>query len=362
VNTPYPRPQTPTEELVARVASDVLRIDEPSMTAPLGAMLRDKHLLHPLDARLRADFFLRGAAPYATEAKTLATIAESVHDDTQGSALWRMRAGGDGAPIFFLPDVACFFASAFHLAPQIPPAHPLCCVLLPERQRAPYTFNHLEEIARHCAQRILARFPSGPCHLVGYSFGGKLAFQVACELRAAGKDVGVVGILDAQAFPRLPRTLAHVRDAAEFLVWDGAYQLWADITGGRLQRGLRSLGARLKQATLQRMNVELTDEIVRYFEMDRLPAVYQKIVATHVVALERHRERPYAGAVTLIRARRTSLLDAISRDLGWGRVAARVDTYILPGDHWSLLDAATLGDVGTILRAALLESERARSR
>lgn len=40
-------------------------------------------------------------------------------------------------------------------------------------------------------------YPQGPCHVAGWSVGGIIAQAVAVELRAAGREVGLVALLDS---------------------------------------------------------------------------------------------------------------------------------------------------------------------
>ncbi|WP_141696542.1 amino acid adenylation domain-containing protein, partial [Pseudomonas sp. S3E12] len=48
--------------------------------------------------------------------------------------------------------------------------------------------------------QILERQPQGPYHLLGWSFGGRVAFELACALERGGHEVGEVILLD----PRVP--------------------------------------------------------------------------------------------------------------------------------------------------------------
>ncbi|KPA89260.1 thioesterase of type I polyketide synthase or non-ribosomal peptide synthase like protein, partial [Pseudomonas asplenii] len=45
---------------------------------------------------------------------------------------------------------------------------------------------------------ILQTQPTGPYHLMGWSFGGRIAFEVACALKGLGHEIGEVILLDAR--------------------------------------------------------------------------------------------------------------------------------------------------------------------
>jgi thioesterase domain-containing protein len=64
--------------------------------------------------------------------------------------------------------------------------------------------------------------PDGPCHLLGWSFGGNLAHAVAGRLREQGREVALLALLDSypavdqpgQAEPGLPDLLRGLLEAA----------------------------------------------------------------------------------------------------------------------------------------------------
>lgn len=45
--------------------------------------------------------------------------------------------------------------------------------------------------------QIRAIQPTGPCRLLGWSFGGALIHEMAVQLRAVGEEVGALVMLDA---------------------------------------------------------------------------------------------------------------------------------------------------------------------
>ena len=55
---------------------------------------------------------------------------------------------------------------------------------------------HVEDIAAYYVQAIRIQQPDGPYRVVGHSFGGIVAFEVAQQLVASGGQVSFVGLLD----------------------------------------------------------------------------------------------------------------------------------------------------------------------
>jgi thioesterase domain-containing protein len=58
--------------------------------------------------------------------------------------------------------------------------------------------------------------PSGPYHLLGWSFGGLVAQAIAIELQKAGQEVGLLALLDSYPSNGAPHGSGHERDDNEF--------------------------------------------------------------------------------------------------------------------------------------------------
>src|SRR5262245_20806356 len=57
-------------------------------------------------------------------------------------------------------------------------------------------FKSLQGIAAFIAAAFHSQHPGGPIYLLGYSFGGPLAVEVACQLVQRGQPVSLVAIID----------------------------------------------------------------------------------------------------------------------------------------------------------------------
>ncbi|MEA2694765.1 MAG: hypothetical protein QOJ16_4152 [Acidobacteriota bacterium] len=80
-------------------------------------------------------------------------------------------------------------------------------------EEAPFT--RVADMAAHYLRLIRERQPAGPYHLAGWSLGGLVAFEMACQLEAAGEKVAYLGILDAH-FPT-PADRAQIKNTFALL-------------------------------------------------------------------------------------------------------------------------------------------------
>ena len=61
--------------------------------------------------------------------------------------------------------------------------------------------TRVEDMAAVYLAEIRKIQPSGPYHLVGYSFGGVVAYEMVRQLKSSGEQVGVIGLIDTFGTP-----------------------------------------------------------------------------------------------------------------------------------------------------------------
>lgn len=103
-------------------------------------------------------------------------------------------------------------------------------------------------LAERAIATIRSYQPKGPYRLLGYSFGGLVAFEIAVQLRAAGETADFVGLIGSSMSQRfwpahmlalsiLRRTGAHIRELRRLTVREGA-----EMLGVRARRLARLVG------------------------------------------------------------------------------------------------------------------------
>ena len=96
----------------------------------------------------------------------------------------------------------------------------------------------IEAAAASCVQAIRAHQPEGPCALCGYSAFGLIAFEAAWQLRAAGRAVALLALVDCQC-PGVPEPLRDRirRTVSRFI--DGDARLRSALLARLLRLALR---------------------------------------------------------------------------------------------------------------------------
>jgi thioesterase domain-containing protein len=108
-----------------------------------------------------------------------------------------IRAQGTRAPWFCLHPAGGASWCYSPLARSVPPDVPLYGLQAPGLDGTAELPGSVRELATICVQQIRAVQPAGPYHLLGWSFGGVVAHEIAVQLQAAGEQVGALVLLDA---------------------------------------------------------------------------------------------------------------------------------------------------------------------
>lgn len=157
----------------------------------------------------------------------------------------------------------------------------------------------LEDAVERYLAAVLAVQPQGPYHLVGFCVGSVVAFALAHRLRAAGREVGSLTMLDGGP-PDLGNGLEQA-DAADLAAWFG-WELGRSADR-RLEidpRELRDLapGALAAELLARAAAADILPPDTATAQLARLMDVFM----ANVRAVRAYRLEPWDGPVTLVQA------------------------------------------------------------
>jgi thioesterase domain-containing protein len=207
----------------------------------------------------------------------------------------------------------------------------------------------LEEMAADYVAEIRKAQPVGPYWLLGWSLGGLIVFEMARQLAAAGQRTGLVAIIDAGMIP--PGQAFTEDDFVPMLL-----QLFPDE--------LRPTEEELKNLK--------PDEQLDFFrvraERARLVAVNDspiedqhvfQVFQANMTALLDYRPAPFAGKLTLFRARQDATPMHREQFMGWGPWAlGGVDEHRIEGEHVNLFREPYISQLAEELKKVLDNSKQ----
>jgi amino acid adenylation domain-containing protein/non-ribosomal peptide synthase protein (TIGR01720 family) len=295
-------------------------------------------------------------------APTIATIAAVLRRETVGSPspLVPLRQGGGPLPRLFCVHPAGGLVLGYqqlveHLGPEVP-FYGLQARGL-ETDEEPHT--RIEEMARFYVEAMRTAQPEGPYHLAGWSFGGRVAFEMAQQLAATGERVALLALLDSAApSGRVATPSLDLSDLLIHVAREAGMAVASDE--------LRALAPPLQVKYLANLAVAaglLPERAGAEAYLRRRTAVYRG----NVVAAARYVPRMYQGPITLFRATEPwteAPDDTVSPGSagddptgGWERYSSTaIALYPVPGNHVTMMKEPHVRTLAALLRSALAAS------
>jgi thioesterase domain-containing protein/acyl carrier protein len=140
---------------------------------------------------------------------TIAQLAEEVGGSWshEVGALYPLQGRGNAPPLFCVHGAGGHLLMYREFARHLGPDRPVYGFALNRIDASGELPATVEAMAERYLQELRRFRPEGPYHLSGYSFGGLVAWEMACRLEAAGDEVGLLAMFDAtrETPARLPR-------------------------------------------------------------------------------------------------------------------------------------------------------------
>jgi thioesterase domain-containing protein len=260
-------------------------------------------------------------------------------------------------PLFGIHPAGGHVSSYTHLAREMGVGQPFYGIHSPALEPSLTPHESVDSLAAEYAG-ALDRRVDGPLALVGWSFGGGVAFEMARRLRSAGRDVTLVildfGPDDQATVPEDPEDVCLMLLTYAFRLGDQAHC-----------EAMAAMGRERALPVIERRATE-NGKLPPGFGLERLRRMHELNVI-NLTALKAHRFGTYDSKLTLLRASdREAHMPSESGDpaLGWTAIAAEVEVLDTPGTHFDFLGRANLPHVARMLgeQVGAAEARSARAR
>ena len=236
---------------------------------------------------------------------------------------------------------------------------PVLGLTLPEKNGVRQTFCDIEALAAYHVEQMCAVEPEGPYHLAGSCFGATVALEIAQQLVASGREVGLLGAIELGPVPRYQigePSPSHCSSFARNLY----YWVIDDLCETHPREMLARAYRRLKKAA-ERVGIVPASPLpspllhaLKMLEVEKLPSDLQRVAEINIQAAMSYQPRPYPGQVTLFRVRANSMFHPLEHDLGWGRFAlGGVEVFTMSGNHENIMEDPRVQKIADQLRKCL---------
>ncbi|HVS00354.1 MAG TPA: amino acid adenylation domain-containing protein, partial [Thermoanaerobaculia bacterium] len=187
-------PRDVLELRLARVWEEVLGLTSIGVTESFFDLGGHSLLAVGLTARIARDFGRTLPLAALFQAPTVAELAALLREGAvEDAALVPLQVGGSRPPLFLVHPVGGQVFSYVELARLLGPDQPVYALQDVAPPDAP---RSLASLASRYLCEVRAVQPTGPYLLAGWSFGGRVAWEMSRQLDAAGEEVAFLGMID----------------------------------------------------------------------------------------------------------------------------------------------------------------------
>ncbi|WP_454197364.1 amino acid adenylation domain-containing protein [Nocardia sp. Marseille-Q1738] len=348
-------PATPVEEIVAAAFAQVLGVDRFGMDDNFFEHGGNSLIAAKLSARLsgvlgtKVPVMRVFTAP--TPGELVADLARRASGGVESEAAFEMllplRPGGSAAPLFCVHPVSGISWSYAGLAAYLDPDRPIYGLQTPVLATAEAVMpDSIQDWAARYVELIREVQPEGPYHLLGWSFGGVIAHEMAVQLQGEGETVALLAVMDS-----------YMADPPGTPVSDAGQVPVAELIGGLLGAAAGDLGnvAELDWAALPQMFTELPEPFAS-FGAERVTRILD--AAVHSVALRStYRPPVYRGDVVYFTAALDDPTGCVGATLWSEIVDGTIHNHAVSTTHWRMTVASGLAEIADVLTKAWREGE-----
>jgi thioesterase domain-containing protein len=271
------------------------------------------------------------------------------------SQLVTIRASGSNPPLFLVHPVGGGVMAYHDLARYLSNEQPVYALQNHDGNGREDCLTSIEAMAARYVQAVVGVYPSGPYLLGGSSMGGVVAFEMALQLVAGGRQVPLVVMLDSPARmePHEPGITNELLCMAEIIAASSSQKLLfrrSEFEHLPSAEQVSYVFHRLQEQGLIPASVELS--------------AFHSATETftgNLNALEKYVPRSYAGRVAILRATEMSQdMKAATGELwadpsfGWQAFCARpVGVHSVPGNHIAMNLEPHVQVVGSTLQQCI---------
>jgi thioesterase domain-containing protein/acyl carrier protein len=326
--TPYLAPEDELHQAIVAVWEEVLDVRPIGIHDDFGELGGDSLAAVEIVTELNRSLSREVPLAMFLDAGTVEQMAEVLRRDAEpelDSALVALHEEGSRPPIFCVHGGGGNVLVFRSLVDELPAEQPFYAFQL-AGAAALHALGRVERLAAVYVEELRRRHPWGPFVLAGFSFGGAVAFEMACQLARAGDPPALVVILDTTAPHLVHQRHANQRMGRRVIRWSkltARQALWSSLRRWAPGRSaLRRVGG------------------PDWHWFNRLT---QR-------SMGRYHPGTYDGQVAVVSTARKTW----SADLGWARyVGGEVTVVPVDGTHQSFLTLPEVRDAAARLDAVL---------
>ncbi|MFE1080447.1 amino acid adenylation domain-containing protein [Nocardiopsis alba] len=333
-------PRTPGEQAFCALFAEVLGLERVGIDDSFfdlgGHSLLAARLVGRAGAELGIELRVRDVFRSPTVAGLLAEAAERDREEAGGAldVLLPLQARGERSPLFCVHPgmgMSWCYSGLVRFLPEDQPLYGLQTRALTVPGELP---GSVGEIAEEYLDRIREIRPHGPYRLLGWSFGGLVAHEMAVRLQEAGEEVSFLGLMDSYPVPAGAghAALSHAEVLAMMLDVPAS----EDAVDREIDRAAVVAELRSK------------DPVLTEFEENDLARLVDAAV-NHAAVMDRHTPRVFTGDALFFRATRGRNEYSPQVEYWKGYVDGRIDVHDIDSTHMGMTRPESVERIGRLV-------------
>jgi len=374
-------PRTPVEEMLTKIWAEVLRLEKVGIQENFFELGGHSLLATQIISRGCEVFSVNLSISSLFEAPTIMGLAEKIEalrrEDVktlaqyvgEGKLLDKNQSSSSNSSLIPIqpqgskPSLFCIHILGRGLQFYRPlakylgleqPLYGLNLQLVNEELNIP---NRVEDIAAHYVQQMRSFQPEGPYYLVGLSFGGTIAFEMAQQLIKDGQQVALLALLDTYGV----NAVSYVPISQQVL------NHWQNFS----QSGFSYVTSKIRDNLVGRfdgfknfVNVKFKKLKSKFFKLRGIPLSEELLdfsfQAQNLEAKSNYVPQVYPGHLTLFFSldKNSRISYTVDPTLGWGNLAEKgLKIYEIPGSHLGMMAEPYVAVLAEKLQVCLEESK-----
>jgi amino acid adenylation domain-containing protein len=276
----------------------------------------------------------------------LASVLRQEEWSAPWSSLVLIQAGAEKPPLFCIHPVGGNILEYYTLANYIGNDRPIYGLQSQGLDGKQPPLSSIKDMANHYIQEIQTVQPHGPYFLTGYSFGGLVAFEMAQQLRAKGKEIGLLALLDSSA-PNLPNLRPSFTQSVGIHISNLLQLTFKEQSSYVLDRLAYRFSSKDEEDFLAKSLYNLED----------LTPQLLNVLNCNIQAGENYVAEKYSGKMVLFRCQVQDLEHYLHPEFGWpDLVDGGVDICSIPGPHFRMLKEPRIQYLATELKLCIQQA------
>jgi len=214
------------------------------------------------------------------------------------------------------------------------------------------------EMAANYIQAIRSVQPQGPYYIIGYSFGGVVAFEVARQLYIQGQEMAMLGILDTPAPSGYE--LSNIKNNSNILsrFFNRSTHHLRNLLKLNFGEQINYIAGKIQwHLTVGRFSF-LYRKYLLYIKRSPLDLRLADLNLANSKANRKYSASVFPGKLTLFRCNSQELKLTNSSDLSWSKLAlGGVEIHQIIGKHTTIMEEPDVRDLAEKLNYCLVKAQ-----